>query len=125
VAGRLDLPILFLRIEGAVLLALSVLLYTQTDQSWWLFALLLLAPDVSLAGYAGGPKIGAVTYNVAHTYLPPATLAVLCAAAKLELPLALAFIWFAHIGMDRMLGYGLKRTTGFRDTHLGRIGRDR
>jgi hypothetical protein len=33
-----------------------------------------------------------------------------------------ALIWFAHIGMDRALGYGLKYETGFNDTHLGRIG---
>lgn len=34
-----------------------------------------------------------------------------------------ALIWIAHVGMDRALGYGLKRDTGFRDTHLGRIGK--
>jgi hypothetical protein len=37
--------------------------------------------------------------------------------------LALALIWLAHIGFDRMLGYGLKYQSGFGDTHLGRIGR--
>ena len=36
--------------------------------------------------------------------------------------LALGLIWIAHIGMDRMLGYGLKYASGFGDTHLGRIG---
>ena len=42
-------------------------------------------------------------------------------------PLAgtLALIWFAHIGFDRMLGYGLKHGAGFRFTHLGRIGKDK
>jgi Domain of unknown function (DUF4260) len=29
----------------------------------------------------------------------------------------------AHIGFDRMLGYGLKYASGFGDTHLSRIGR--
>jgi hypothetical protein len=28
----------------------------------------------------------------------------------------------AHVGFDRMLGYGLKYGTGFGDTHLGRKG---
>lgn len=37
----------------------------------------------------------------------------------------LALIWFAHIGMDRALGYGLKYPSGFRETHLGRIGAPR
>jgi len=34
--------------------------------------------------------------------------------------LGLAAVWAAHIGFDRMLGYGLKDTTVFGDTHLGR-----
>ena len=34
-------------------------------------------------------------------------------------------IWLAHIGIDRALGYGLKYSTGFGFTHLGRIGKER
>jgi hypothetical protein len=30
-----------------------------------------------------------------------------------------ALIWWAHIGFDRALGYGLKAWHGFRVTHLG------
>jgi Domain of unknown function (DUF4260) len=26
-------------------------------------------------------------------------------------------IWLSHLGLDRMLGYGLKYPTQFRDTH--------
>ncbi|MEF9606012.1 DUF4260 family protein, partial [Paracoccus sp. PXZ] len=33
-------------------------------------------------------------------------------------------LWLAHVGFDRVLGYGLKLPSGFRDTHLGRIGRE-
>jgi hypothetical protein len=29
-------------------------------------------------------------------------------------------IWIVHIGMDRMLGFGLKYPTGFKETHLQR-----
>ena len=36
--------------------------------------------------------------------------------------LPIAFIWTAHIGMDRALGYGLKYPSAFGDTHLGRVG---
>jgi hypothetical protein len=32
--------------------------------------------------------------------------------------LAFALIWLAHIGFDRMLGFGLKYHNGFKDTHL-------
>jgi len=34
----------------------------------------------------------------------------------------LGIILAAHIAADRTLGYGLKRKSGFKDTHLGRIG---
>ena len=33
----------------------------------------------------------------------------------------LALIWLAHIGADRLLGYGLKYPTAFTDTHLQRV----
>jgi len=32
-----------------------------------------------------------------------------------------ALIWISHIGFDRMLGYGLKYPTQFRDTHLQHV----
>lgn len=122
-AARRDLPTLFLRIEGAVLLALATFLYVRKEGGWLLFLVLLLAPDVGILGYVRGTRVGAVVYNVFHTYLPPAALAVIGILSGWRLPVLIALIWFAHIGMDRMLGYGLKRTSGFQETHLGRIGR--
>ena len=119
----MSLAILFLRVEGAVLLAVSLFLYSRLDVSW-LWFLLVLVPDVGMAGYLGGSSPGAWLYNAFHTYLPPAAIAVAGILEDSSLLVAVALIWFAHIGMDRMLGYGLKHTTGFRDTHLGRIGRD-
>ena len=118
-----DLTTVFLRSEGLALLGLSVFLYSWFDRSWVLFALLLLIPDVSMVGYTAGPRAGAVAYNVAHTYLIPASVAVAGVAGDVEVLVTVSLIWFAHIGMDRLLGYGLKRPTGFRETHLGRIGR--
>jgi uncharacterized protein DUF4260 len=89
----------------------------------WLLPL-LLAPDLTIVGYLGGPRVGAVTYNVAHNLV--VALGVLGAGwFLLGAPVALVgAILFAHVGMDRMLGYGLKLPTDFRDTHLGRIGKD-
>jgi hypothetical protein len=34
---------------------------------------------------------------------------------------AVALIWAAHIGVDRLVGYGLKYPTAFKDTHLQRV----
>ena len=41
--------------------------------------------------------------------------------ADSELPVRLGLIWLAHIGADRLLGYGLKYPTGFKDSHLQRV----
>ena len=78
-----------------------------------------------MLGYLGGPRLGAFCYNLVHTLIAPAVLAL--AAWLLAAPLLtqLALILLAHIAADRALGYGLKHASGFKDTHLGRIGRRR
>lgn len=53
-----------LRIEGLALLAAGVTVYTVLGGSWWLFALLLFAPDLSMLGYLRGSKMGAAVYNL-------------------------------------------------------------
>lgn len=115
-----------LRLEGLAALVLSVAAYAQWSQhGWGLFAVLFLVPDVSILGYLRGPRFGGTAYNAFHTYLAPA---VLGSAAVLWLGpfwLAVALIWSAHVGFDRLLGYGLKLSTGFHTTHLGLVGRAR
>ena len=114
-----------LRAESLALFVAGVLLYLQLNGSaLWLLPL-LLAPDISMLGYLGGPALGAATYNLAHNLVTAlALVAIGWFAAVPALALAGAIL-LAHVGMDRSLGYGLKLPTDFRDTHLGRIGRDR
>ena len=45
---------LLLRLEGLAIAAGAVVLYADGDHSWWLFALLILAPDLSFLGYLAG-----------------------------------------------------------------------
>jgi hypothetical protein len=117
------IPRFLLRAEGATLFVVAAILYARVGESWWLFAILFLAPDFSLLGYLSGTRTGAIAYNAAHTLIGP----LLLATAGLLLPfyifIPLALIWVAHIGFDRLLGYGLKYAAGFGFTHLGRIGR--
>jgi len=117
-------PRLVLRVEGLALLALATAAFSYTQTSWWLYVVLFFVPDVSFAGYLGGPKVGAVVYNAMHTTVAPALLAALSLALGASQMLAVAAIWAAHIGFDRLLGYGLKYADGFGATHLGRIGRE-
>jgi Domain of unknown function (DUF4260) len=114
---------ILLRLEGLTLFFGMVLLYAVWGGSWWVFALLFLAPDLSFIAYLADPKTGAVVYNAAHSYLLPVALMTLGFAVPEPLTLSIAMIWLAHIGIDRALGYGLKYQTGFGFTHLGRVGR--
>lgn len=114
---------MLLRLEGLVVAAFTVTCYAHTGASWWLFAGLWLVPDLSMLGYLRSPCWGARIYNAAHTYIVPATLAASAWLLHARLPLAIAIIWINHIGVDRLLGYGLKYSEGFGVTHLGRLGK--
>ena len=116
-------PRIWLRLEGLAVFGLTALLYQQGEHSWLVFAVLFLAPDLSFVAYLAGPRIGALGYNMAHSYVGPALAAGL--ALLTGRPLVVALIWAAHIGFDRALGYGLKYPSGFADTHLGRLRRKR
>lgn len=114
---------ILLRLEGLTLFAGMTLLYAVWGGSWWVYAILFLAPDLSFAAYLADPKTGAIVYNVAHSYMAPVALMTSGFALASPLVLSIAMIWLAHIGIDRALGYGLKYAAGFGFTHLGRIGR--
>lgn len=111
----------WLRVEGLAVLLVATWLYVREGHGWIPFALLFFSPDVGFVGYLAGPRAGAVSYNAAHSYIGPLTLAAAALAGGTSPWLAL--IWGAHIGFDRALGYGLKYPTGFFDTHLGRMWR--
>jgi uncharacterized protein DUF4260 len=113
-----------LRLEGAAALAAAAALYGHFGFSWLMFAVLFLAPDLAMLAYLAGPRVGALAYNLVHTYALPLLLALAGFALGSPIASALALVWIAHIGFDRMLGYGLKYASGFGDTHLGRAGRE-
>jgi len=115
------------RVENGALAVAIVLAMVATQQPWWLLLATFLLVDVSALGYLRGPRTGALTYNLAHSYMGPA----LAIALYLVLQLAgrdvvwlalLAACWGFHVAVDRALGYGLK-LEDFQHTHLGRIGR--
>ena len=108
-----------LRLEGLAVTAVSAALYARTGVSWWLFAALWLAPDLSMLGYLAGSCRGARVYNAIHSYVVPAVLGLSAYLLHEPIALAIALIWANHIGVDRLLGFGLKYGDGFRWTHLG------
>ena len=111
-------PRILLRVEGAAVLIVSLLSYQWNHGSWLRFALLFLLPDLSMLGYAAGIRVGAITYNAVHTYVGPLLLATYSFVSNRPAIVLLSLIWIAHIGFDRMIGFGLKYPTRFNDTHL-------
>lgn len=113
-----------LRWEGVTLFVGMTLFYWISGASWLQYALVFFLPDLAFLAYMAGPRIGAGVYNATHATIGPLLLVLFGLLTAEPLPGALAMIWLAHIGFDRMLGYGLKYETGFGFTHLGRIGKD-
>ena len=114
-------PAFLLRAEGFALFLAATTIYWREDHSWILYLVLFLAPDLSMLGYLAGPRAGAYVYNMAHATVLPITLGLYGYLNDAPVAMAVALIWLAHIGFDRVLGYGLKYPTAFRDTHIARV----
>ena len=71
-----------------------------------------------ILGYLLNKETGAVIYNIGHTYSVVVCIGILAWVYHQPIGLSISLIWAAHIGFDRLLGYGLKYTSGFKNTHL-------
>ena len=116
VTGR---PLMWLRIEGLSVAAAAVVIYAATGHSWWLIPALLLVPDLSWFAYLAGPQVGAWVYNLAHT--APLSLALLAAGAGWHASALIiaGSVGLLHLGLDRLMKYGVKYDHSFGLTHLG------
>ncbi len=111
-------PSWLLRVEELALLVAGCALYADLHISWWWFAAFFLVPDIFMLGYLVNVRLGAVLYNVGHAIFVPLALGGAGYVCGSHITVAIATIWFCHIAWDRMLGYGLKYPTFFKDTHL-------
>ncbi len=112
-----------LKLEEFMLFALSIYLFTKLNYAWWWYPLLFFTPDVSMLGYLGGTRLGAVIYDIVHHRALSIGIYIL-GAILANPPLQLAgLILFGHSSLDRVLGYGLKYSDSFQNTHLGVMGK--
>ena len=112
-----------LKLEEAALFLLCIFLFNQLNFAWWWLPALLLLPDLGMLGYLVSTKTGAFTYNLLHHRLVAAAVAFYALAYGGDYWKLAAIILFAHISFDRVLGYGLKYSDSFSNTHLGLIGK--
>ncbi|MFY0782686.1 DUF4260 domain-containing protein [Peribacillus simplex] len=111
----------FLHIEGLMVLLAMIYVYSLFEFSWWIFLLLILSPDVSMLAYSIDERVGAKVYNFFHTYTMSIFMILLAVFLKSDACMMIGLIWTAHIGMDRLFGYGLKYTSSFKATHLQKV----
>jgi hypothetical protein len=116
-----------LKLEEAAMTAIGIYLltYFNLGLSIWVLALLFFAPDISMLGYLINTKIGAVSYNLFHHKGIAILLAISGYYFHLDILTAIGILLFAHASFDRIMGYGLKYTDSFSNTHLGRIGKNK
>ena len=116
VTGR---PRTWLRVEGLAVAAAGVIVHVTTGAAWWWVPALFLVPDLAMLGYLAGNRVGAWTYNLAHTAPLPVALLAAGLAWDVDALTVAGAVGLVHIGLDRALGYGVKYDLGFGHTHLG------
>lgn len=114
-------PVWILRSEGLALAAAAVVVYGVSGKSWGLFCLAFFAPDLGILAYVGGTRTGAWGYNLTHTTVLPLAWGLWLWRSAPGASLALPALWLAHIGFDRVLGFGLKYPHDFKATHLQKL----
>lgn len=86
-----------------------------------LWILLFFTPDLGMLGYLANARIGAFTYNVFHHKGLAIAIVLAGYALNNEVLIAIGILLFAHASFDRIFGYGLKYSSGFKNTHLGSL----
>lgn len=110
----------WLHAEGGAALVAAGVIYHLLDGNWLLAVPLLLLPDLSALGYLGGLRLGSFTYNLIHNWVVGLAALGLGAWLDSHALLITGTILVGHVGIDRLVGYGLKHPSGFKDTHLQR-----
>lgn len=67
-------PRWLLHLEGAAVFFLATFWYSSNHFSWGLYALLILAPDLTMLAYLKDARWGSTFYNLAHTFTLPMLL---------------------------------------------------
>ena len=112
-----------LKSEEVLMFALSLYLFKGLNFSWGWYFIFILTPDLSMIGYLIDSKTGAYLYNIAHHKGLAISLFLTGVCFQAPYLQFAGILLFSHSSLDRILGYGLKFTDSFQNTHLGKIGK--
>ena len=112
-----------IKLEELSLFGLAVFLFSQLDYGWGTYALLFLAPDLSMIGYLASPRLGAWLYNLIHHKGLAVAFYIFGSMFSVPWLMFAGTLLLGHSSLDRVFGYGLKYEDNFQNTHLGRVGR--
>ena len=112
-----------LKLEELAMTLLAIYFLNQhlLGLSWWVWALLFFAPDISMLGYLVNTRTGAFCYNLFHHKGIAILVIAIGFLMNVEMALAVGILLFAHSSFDRIWGYGLKYEDNFKNTHLGML----
>jgi len=110
-----------LQAEGPPIFVAGAVAFGALGGPWPAFVPLLLVPDLSMAGYLRDTRLGALTYNVGHNLVTAGVLLGLGLGSGIAWLAIAGSVALAHVGMDRLMGYGLKYPTTFKDTHFQHV----
>ncbi|UOR05244.1 DUF4260 domain-containing protein [Hymenobacter aerilatus] len=111
-----------LKLEELAELLAATLIFAHLPYAWWWLPALFLVPDLSMLGYLAGPRAGAFAYNLLHHKALAITISLAGWLLGQPLWLLAGSVLLFHSAFDRLLGYGLKYSSGFKDTHLENLG---
>lgn len=109
------------KLEGLAVLVASLFLYSILEGNWIMFGILLLTPDISMLGYLHNKITGSITYNLVHNYIFAFVLCGIGVFSEQLLLTQIGVILFAHVGIDRFFGFGLKYPENFKSTHIQKL----
>ena len=111
------------RIEELAIVIGSYYIALYLGIDWWIYPAVFFLPDLSMLGYLFNPKVGAWVYNLFHHRAIAVLLGLVGVLTHESFLQFSAMLLMGHISLDRLLGYGLKYSNSFQNTHLGWIGK--
>lgn len=124
------MPTIIIKLENLVVFIISVYfinsIITGSEKEffldkWYFIIVLWLSFDLSMFGYLVNPKVGAAIYNLIHNYILAITLIVIGSFWNGLNITIIGFTLMSHISLDRFLKFGLKYSSGFKDTHIQKL----